>query len=212
MSESKPAEGLFPGQSRRNFLKGAAAVGAVAAAIPLIHSELSPLEADQGGGDAPPAPKPVTLSLTINGLAREVAVEPQATLLDVLRWKLGITGPKEICDRGSCSGCTVLVDGRPMNSCMLFAMEMPGRGITTIEGLGTPDAPGVVQQAFVEVDALQCGYCTPGMVMSVHACLSQDRQASREALSQAVCGNLCRCGTYNRVVEAAQIAQKRWPT
>lgn len=188
------------GVTRRGFL---ASMGAGAAAM--ATSSL-----------ASPPPKPeiikpedmARLSLTVNGRKHHLLVEPRWSLLFVIREKLGITGTKVGCERGECGACTVLIDGRPHYACMMTAIEAEGREITTIEGLMNGEELGPVQQAFVEKDAMQCGYCTPGQIMSVEGLLRRNPNPSLEDIRTAVSGNLCRCGSYNNIFEAAQLAAK----
>jgi xanthine dehydrogenase YagT iron-sulfur-binding subunit len=153
-------------------------------------------------------PGPVPLTLHVNGAARQVTVEPRVTLLRALRNHLDLTGAKEICDRGACGGCTVLLDGEPVTSCLMLAADAEGRQITTVEGLGTPEKMSPLQAAFVECDALQCGFCTPGFVVAGTALLRRNPSPSLEQIKDGLAGNLCRCGTYPRVFEAVQKAAK----
>jgi xanthine dehydrogenase YagT iron-sulfur-binding subunit len=132
-----------------------------------------------------------------------VAVEPRTTLLDVLRGPLGLTGTKPGCERGECGACTVLVDGRTRYSCMTLALEAEGTEITTVEGLLRGEGLGDVQQAFVEHDGFQCGFCTSGQVMAVEGLLRANRQPSAREIREAVSGNLCRCGAYAHIFKAA---------
>src|SRR6185369_356370 len=141
------------------------------------------------------------ISLKINGTTRELRVEPRATLLDALRNRLDVTGPKKVCDRGTCGACTVLVDGQPAYSCSMLALEAEGRAITTVEGLGTPEKMHPVQKAFVECDAQQCGFCTPGFVVACSALLKQYPKPTPEQVRLGLGGNLCRCGTYAGIKE-----------
>jgi aerobic-type carbon monoxide dehydrogenase small subunit (CoxS/CutS family) len=159
--------------------------------------------AERIGPDAQP------IELKINGQVRRLAVEPRVTLLRALREHLGLTGTKLVCDRGACGACTVHLDGKPVTSCMVLAIDARGHEITTIEGLGTPDRLSPVQAAFVEADALQCGFCTPGMVMSVAAALEENPALSIDEIKRAVSGNICRCGTYPHVFKAALLAAQR---
>src|SRR6516162_8900196 len=152
----------------------------------------------------PLGPEPVKLVLQVNGNRHEVEVEPRVTLLDVLRNRLQLTGAKEVCDRATCGACTVLLNGQPVYSCMKLAMEVQGQEITTIEGLGAPTNLTPIQRAFVDCDALMCGYCTPGFVMSLTALFSAKPKPTLEEIKKACSGNLCRCGTYPRIFEAAQ--------
>jgi aerobic-type carbon monoxide dehydrogenase small subunit (CoxS/CutS family) len=143
---------------------------------------------------------------------KRVSVEPRTTLAEALRNELHLTGTKIVCDRGSCSACTVWLDGTPVNSCMTFALDAVGRKVTTIEGLGDPEELHPLQAAFVEHDATQCGYCTPGMVMSCAALLERTPSPTAADVQQAISGNLCRCGTYPKVVEAALAAAHSRPS
>src|SRR5439155_111739 len=145
--------------------------------------------------------RPCSLTSVSNVAARTVNVEPRVTLLRALRNHLDLTGAKEICDRGACGGCTVLLDGEPIASCLMLAADAEGHEITTVEGLGTPDAMSPVQAAFVEADALQCGFCTPGFVVSSTALLRKNANPSLEEVKDGLAGNICRCGTYSRVFE-----------
>ena len=136
------------------------------------------------------------VSFRLNGDERTLAVEPRRTLLDALRVDLSLTGTKKVCDMGDCGACTVLVDGRAVYSCLTLAVDCEGRDITTIEGLAHGNELDPVQRAFVEADAYQCGFCTPGQIMSVTALLSEQRAPSEDEIRRAVSGNLCRCGAY----------------
>ncbi len=131
------------------------------------------------------------------------------TLLRALRNHLDLTGAKEICERGACGGCTVLFDGEPICACLMLAVDAVGHEITTVEGLGTPEKLSPVQAAFVECDALQCGFCTPGFVVASTALLNKHPNPSLEEIKAGLAGNLCRCGTYSRIFEAVQQAAKR---
>jgi aerobic-type carbon monoxide dehydrogenase small subunit (CoxS/CutS family) len=153
--------------------------------------------------EKPLGPGAVAVTLKINGVEENFKIEPRVTLLDALRWYSKHTGTKEVCDRASCGACTVLLDGTPIYSCMKLAVEAQGHEITTVEGLGKPDALSPVQKAFVDQDALMCGYCTPGFVMSVTALLKTNPKPTLEEVKKACSGNLCRCGTYPRVFAAA---------
>jgi xanthine dehydrogenase YagT iron-sulfur-binding subunit len=146
------------------------------------------------------------VTLQINGARHALEVQPRRTLLDVLRTELGLTGAKRSCDMGNCGACTVLVDGHANYACLLLAVDCAGRSITTIEGLAPDGSLHPVQQAFVEADALQCGYCTPGQVMSLCGLLNENPSPSDEEIVRAVSGNLCRCGAYRNIVRAGRIA------
>jgi len=157
-------------------------------------------------------PRRAPVVLNVNGRDRKLAIEPRVTLLRALRNELDITGAKEICDRGSCGGCSVLVDGRLMNSCMMLALDAVGKKITTVEGLSKGEGKALVldplQKAFVEHDALQCGFCTPGMVMACKAILDANPSPTLVQIKRGLSGNLCRCGTYPRIFAAVQTAAK----
>jgi xanthine dehydrogenase YagT iron-sulfur-binding subunit len=154
-------------------------------------------------------PGPIPIDLTINGRRVAVQAEPATTLVDILRNYLGLTGTKIGCDRGACSACTVWLDGQPASSCMTLALDARGRSITTIEGLADGDRLHPVQQAFVEHDALQCGFCTPGMVMSCAALINRKPDAGPEDVKAAISGHLCRCGTYPNIFAAVlQVASE----
>ena len=154
-------------------------------------------------------PDPVPLALTVDGKAVEVAVEPRTTLLEALRIDLDTTAPKVVCDRGSCSACLVLVDGLPRNSCMMLAHDAAGREVTTAAGLAEGGELSALQAAFVEHDALQCGFCTSGMLISCAALLRRHPRGealTAQTVNDAIAGNLCRCGTYPNVVAAVMKA------
>jgi xanthine dehydrogenase YagT iron-sulfur-binding subunit len=155
----------------------------------------------------PPTPVPARVAqLDLNGQPVAVAVEPRQTLLDVLRRHLGLSGTKEVCDMGNCGACTVLVDGDAVYSCLLLAVECEGHAIETVEGLADGSRLSPVQQAFVDCDALQCGFCTPGQVLSVEALLRRDPTPGDDAIVEALSGNLCRCGAYRHILDAARRA------
>jgi aerobic-type carbon monoxide dehydrogenase small subunit (CoxS/CutS family) len=190
--------------SRRQFLKGSAIT---AAGTAVLNTGLLAQSGTPAGNAVWPGAVPITLR--INGKAHQVSVEPRTTLAEVLRDTLHLTGTKVVCDRGSCSACTVMLDGMPVNSCMTFALDVGKREVTTIEGLGAPDRMHPIQAAFVEHDALQCGYCTPGMVMSTAALLKEKPNATEDDVRYAIRGNICRCGTYPKILEAALAASRK---
>ncbi len=184
-----------PKLTRRNFLKTAGA-GAVATSV------VGMAVGAPAGEAAVLGPGAVPLSLNVNGAVKKISVEPRVTLLDALRDDLGLTGAKPACERGACGACTVLVDGEPVASCMMLAADAEGGKITTVEGLGTPEAMSPLQTAFVECDALQCGFCTPGFVGAGTALLARNPDPSLAEIKAGLAGNLCRCGTYGRIFEA----------
>jgi carbon-monoxide dehydrogenase small subunit len=144
------------------------------------------------------------LSFILNGLPMDALVKPTDTLLDVLREKLGVTSPKRGCDTGECGSCTVLLDGEPIRSCLTIALTVEGRKVETVEGLTKNGKLHPLQQSFHDHYAAQCGFCTPGMLMSAKGLLDKKAQPSREEIVEAISGNLCRCGCYNEIVEAVE--------
>ena len=194
---------------RRKFLKGVGIAGAGAAIADHLWTEAEAKEKEKTA-------TPETLSgnvkvaLKVNGARRDVDVEPRTTLLNALRNHLepAVTGPKLVCDAGTCGACTVLLDGKPVYSCLVLAVDAVNKKITTVEGLGTPENPNAVQAAFVEHDALMCGFCTPGFVTTISAYLKKNPNPTLAEVREACKGNFCRCGTYPRVFEAALAAAK----
>ena len=184
------------GFTRRDLVRGAL-VGAVAGGV-----------AKKGAPAGPESvgPGPAPLTLEINGKTHELRVAPRVVLAEALRDELGLTGTKVVCGRGACGACTVLLDGETVCSCLVLAHAAAGRKITTVEGLAARGKLAPVQEAFVAADAMQCGYCTSGMVMSCHALLARNAKPSREEIRNAVAGNLCRCGVYPHVFEAVERA------
>ncbi|MDM9627751.1 (2Fe-2S)-binding protein [Rhizobium sp. S152] len=148
------------------------------------------------------------VSLTINGKRQVVPIPPWTTLLDLLRGPLKLTGTKKGCDHGQCGACTVLIDGERINSCLKFAVTLKGSEITTIEGIGSQDHLHPMQAAFVEHDAFQCGYCTPGQICSAIGLLTEGHAHSREDIRELMSGNLCRCGAYTNIADAIEEAQQ----
>ncbi len=147
-----------------------------------------------------------TINLMINGAATQVDVQPWVTLLDLLRERLGLTGTKKGCDHGQCGACTVLLDGRRVKSCLTLAIMKDGCAVTTIEGLAAGDALHPVQQAFIDHDAFQCGYCTPGQICSAVGLIREGRARTADEIRELMSGNLCRCGAYPNIVAAIQQA------
>ena len=191
--------------SRRGFLKGAGAVlssGIVAGAEALEAAN------NESAKVIGPGKAPVTLK--INGVNKSLNIEPRLTLLDALRDELELTGAKRVCDRTTCGACTVIVNGKSIYSCTMLAIEAQGKDIQTIEGLSEPGKLHPLQQAFVDNDAQQCGYCTPGFVMACKAFLDKNPNPSIEQVRKGLGGNLCRCGTYVGITEAVlQTAKKK---
>ena len=147
-----------------------------------------------------------TITVTVNGAEERLDLPPNMTLLQMLREKLALTGTKNGCEAGECGACTVLVDGEPVNSCMMLAVETDGHEVLTVEGLALEGQLSPLQQAFVEHNAVQCGYCTPGMLMSAHALLVRNPDPTEEQIKQALVGNLCRCTGYVRIIRAIRAA------
>jgi len=198
-SEDK-APGSQPGMSRRGFLSSVSA-GAVVA-VSLKEDPAAGAQEIEATG------KTVTVNLLVNGSTRKVLVEPRWSLAYVLREVLGLTGTKIGCERGECGACTVLIDGKARYSCMTLAVEADGREITTVEGLLEGEKPGPVQQAFMEEDAFQCGFCTPGQIMAVEGLLRKKPNPSIDEIRMGVSGNLCRCGVYKTIFSAAAKASE----
>ena len=150
-----------------------------------------------------------TITLIINGQTEELLVPSNMTLLHVLRDQLGLTGTKNGCEAGECGACTILVDGEPVNSCLALAVELDGREITTIEGLSSNGKLTPLQQAFADLNAVQCGYCTPGMLMAATALLRRNPKPTQEDIQIAMVGNLCRCTGYQRIIDAIMEASRQ---
>jgi aerobic-type carbon monoxide dehydrogenase small subunit (CoxS/CutS family) len=196
--------------SRRSFLKGA---GAGAAGLAAARLSLPQAKAEEKKPSTQiVGPDPVPMSFRINGQTYFGRLEPRVTLADALRDRFDLTGTKVICDRGTCGGCTVLLDNEPVVSCLLLAITAQGKEIRTIEGLAKPDSVlDPLQEAFIAHDALQCGYCTPGMLMSCRALLNRTAKPSLNEIKAAVSGNVCRCGTYPHVFAAVLAASGQDP-
>jgi xanthine dehydrogenase YagT iron-sulfur-binding subunit len=205
MRRSENGEDVREGISRRSFLRG---TGAAAAATAALETALASVAEAAANVVAPQVvgPDATPITLRVNGATRKVAVEPRATLAEVLRGPLGLTGTKIGCDRGSCSACTVLLDGAPVASCSILAIDVGDRAITTIEGLARGSALHPVQAAFIAHDSLQCGFCTPGLALSCAALLERIPHPTESDIKAAISGHLCRCGTYQHVVEAVLAA------
>ena len=196
--------------TRRNFLKG---VGVAA-----VSTEAVLARAAQAADPAPPGADAVNtvlegsvkLTLHVNDQDRQVTVEPRTTLISALRDRLepAITGPKLVCNEATCGACTVLLNGMPVYGCSVLAIDAVGKKVTTVEGLGTPDKMNAVQAAFVEKDAMMCGFCTSGFVTTISALVRDNPKPTEQQVREACKGNFCRCGTYPHVFAAAQAASK----
>ena len=192
---------LKTGVSRRDFLK----ISGVSAAVPLVSHASSLALADEV---AEHGPGKVPVTLTVNGKQLRAQLEPRITLLDALRDQFELTGAKRVCDRGTCGACTIHLDGKAIYACSVLAIDAQGREITTIEGISEPSKLHPIQQAFIDNDAQQCGFCTPGFVMATKAFLDQHPQATAEEIKTGLGGNFCRCGTYAGIKAAVmQVAR-----
>lgn len=196
--------GSQSGVSRRNFLKGSG----VALTIPLVAGGEKIVKA--AGADVPVlGPGKVNITLNINGASRSTSVEPRITLLDALRNDLDITGAKRVCDRATCGACTVVMDGNVVYACSVLAIEAQGKKIQTVEGLEQNGRLHPVQQAFVDNDAQQCGFCTPGFVMACKNMLDKHPAPTQDQIEMGLGGNLCRCGTYHGIKAAVAQAARQ---
>lgn len=188
--------------SRRDFLKKTTALAALTISSPAL------VKAGQHDEKIASLFEKVDLSVEVNGVAHQLSVEPRVTLLDLLREQLHLTGTKKGCDYGQCGACTVHVDGKRINSCLSLAVMNDGKKITTIEGLGSKDDLHPMQEAFIKHDGFQCGYCTPGQIMSAVACIKEGHANSHDEIQEFMSGNICRCGAYPNIVDAVMEVKK----
>jgi len=208
MHPKKPCAGStedgVKNESRRDFFKQTSLLTALA----LTPAAL--LKAGDNGSyeQVADAFEKIPVSLEVNGTVRNVTIDPRVTLLDVLREELGMTGTKKGCDRGQCGACTVHADGVRINSCLSLAVSNEGKKITTIEGLAKGDVLHPMQEAFILHDGFQCGYCTPGQIMSAVALIKEGHTGSDDEIREFMSGNICRCGAYTNIVKAIKDAQK----
>jgi xanthine dehydrogenase YagT iron-sulfur-binding subunit len=194
------------GLSRRTFVATTVAVGGVVAAGELVAGPPAFGAEPSAAAETLPSSR---VRLTVNGKPINVTVDNRTSLLDLLREHLGLTGSKKGCDAGACGACTVLVDGHRVNSCLTLAVRLEGAAVTTVEGLAKGERLHPLQQAFIDQDAFQCGFCTPGQIMSGVGCLKEGHTGSKEEIREWMSGNLCRCGCYVKIVRAVEQAA-RW--
>ena len=205
MTDHRPKKPGGPtGHSRRDFLRGSGV--AAATAVLTGQATLALDEAQAAEGEPKVLSGTVPITLKVNGQDRSCTVEPRSTLLDTLRHRLDVTGPKRVCDRGTCGACTAIVDGDPIYSCTTLAVSCQGHTIETLESFDTGERG--VPHAFHQNDALMCGYCTPGFVTACKAFLDKNPGASLDEIRKGIDGNICRCGTYIGVLAAARAAAK----
>lgn len=211
--KSDPESGATPhtrgGVSRRSFIQTLGASAAATALADRVTAATRPAPA--ADGPAILGPEPIEITLKVNGKDLKAKVDPAATLLQTLRLNLNLTGSKEICDRGSCGGCSVLIDGKLIVSCMMLATDAVGSEITTVEGLDKNGKLDPVQEAFIKHDAMQCGYCTPGLVMATRWLLNDVPKPTLDQIKKYLSGNICRCGTYTNIFNAALEASGQSP-
>jgi xanthine dehydrogenase YagT iron-sulfur-binding subunit len=192
--------------SRRTFIATTSAAGGVIAAGGLVAgSSLLGVE-EAAAAEASPSSR---VALTVNGKRHTITVDNRTSLLDLLREHLGLTGSKKGCNAGACGACTVLVNGQRVNSCLTLAVRLEGAEVTTIEGLAKGERLHPLQQAFIDQDAFQCGYCTPGQIMSGVGCIQEGHTGSAEEIRESMSGNICRCGCYVKIVRAVEQASGR---
>ena len=202
-SKDKSSRSLFP-ITRRRFIQGVSAGTAAAVVAPEVARAQIQIDPEVAGQQRVP------VRLQVNGRSYRLNIDPRTTLLEVLRNHLDLTGTKLVCDRGECGACTVLRDGQPVYACLMLALDAQRHRIETIESLSANGKLHPLQEAFVRHDALQCGFCTPGMVMACKALLYSKQDPSLDDIKEAISGNLCKCGTYPKIFRAVQdVAQLR---
>jgi xanthine dehydrogenase YagT iron-sulfur-binding subunit len=203
-SSNRPKKVIGPIASRRDFLKQSSLLAGVAALPPCV------IQAAESHWDEKAAAyfEQVPLTIEVNGITKQLSVEPRVTLLDLLREQLALTGTKKGCDHGQCGACTVHVDGQRVLSCLSLACMQEGKRVTTIEGLAQGDKLHPMQEAFIRHDGFQCGYCTPGQIMSAVACIREGHADSDEEIREYMSGNICRCGAYPNIVKAIAEVKK----
>lgn len=198
-----------PPMRRRTFIGASVAVGGTVAALPLLNGCATEDRDDAGANTATTATTATTMRLRINGQDREIEVDNRTSLLDMLRERAGLPGTKKGCDQGACGACTIHVNGTRVLSCLTLAVMHDGAEITTIEGLESNGRLHPLQQAFIDCDAMQCGYCTPGQIMSGIGCIREGHAGSPEEIREWMSGNICRCGTYTNIVDAVSSSAPR---
>lgn len=191
-----------PNESRRSFIKNTTALAALTFAPPVL------VKAGEHDEKIAALFEKVSLQLEVNGVSHNLSVEPRATLLDLLREQLGLTGTKKGCDHGQCGACTVHADGKRINACLSLAVMNNGKKITTIEGIANGEKLHPMQEAFIKHDGFQCGYCTPGQIMSAIACIKEGHAANAAEIREYMSGNICRCGAYPNIVDAITEVKK----
>ncbi len=198
------------GVSRRSFIQTLGVSAAAAGTLsPQIHAvETKPI---QQSNVKILGPGLVNITLNVNSKSIKLKVDPATTLLEALRFHLNLTGTKEVCDRGACGACSILIDGKLVTSCMMLAVDAVGSKITTIEGIANGDVLDPLQESFIRHDALQCGYCTPGLVIAAKALLNENSKPTLKQIKRGLSGNLCRCGTYSNVFNAVLEASGQAP-
>lgn len=203
-SQKHPSEEEHLDKGRRSFLKQSSILTALAVTPPYLVKAA----ASEWDEKAAEYFEQVPLSFEVNGISHQLSVEPRVTLLDLLREQLALTGTKKGCDHGQCGACTVHVDGRRVLSCLSLAIRQDGKKVTTIEGLADGDTLHPMQEAFIKHDGFQCGYCTPGQIMSGIACIREGHANSDEEIREYMSGNICRCGAYPNIVNAIADVKK----
>ena len=206
--EFRAGDAARRGVTRRSFIQ---TLGASAAATALADAAVAAGHDQRQDGPEILGPEPISIALRVNGKEVTAKVDPSATLLEVLRLNLNLTGTKEICDRGSCGGCSILLNGKLVVSCMMLAVDAVGCEITTIEGLEKDGKLDPVQEAFIKHDGMQCGYCTPGLVMATRWLLNEAPKPTLNEIKRYLSGNICRCGTYSNIFNAALEASGQPP-
>ncbi|MDZ7264533.1 MAG: (2Fe-2S)-binding protein [candidate division KSB1 bacterium] len=202
MKQPKSSNGI----TRRKFLKG---VGSGVVGSTVLLQTLPSLPDPDAARNQQPNNGMVVLEFTINGKAVHLLVEPRMTLAEVIRNQLHLTGTKVVCNQGECGGCTVLLDGKAVYSCHMLALDAAGKTVTTIEGLMNGEKLHPLQEAFIEHDGFQCGFCTPGQIMAAHALLQKHPHPTREQVKEGMAGNLCRCAAYPNIIESVLAAAEK---